>query len=92
NKRYLVKELKLSPISLNIELINNLEDKIKNPVSNFYNEVTITMKDGKNIDLISSGANTNPLKSTINMIFEKPIDVKQIYTINIGNLTIKINQ
>ena len=50
------------------------------------------MKDGKNIDLISSGANTNPLKSTINMIFEKPIDVKQIYTINIGNLTIKINQ
>lgn len=88
NKKYTVKELKLSPIALNITLKNNIKDSIENPIHNFTNLVSVILKNGLEVEVSNSGSSTNSLSSSINIMFKKPIDPSQIDKIKIGNLEI----
>jgi len=90
-KRYTVKNIKLSPISLNVQLRNNILDNIKNPVHNLRDIVTVVMKDGSTVEIGSLGTSTNALTATMNLIFKQPIDCTLIESVIIGNIEIKIN-
>ncbi|MDF2677219.1 MAG: exported protein of unknown function [Bacillota bacterium] len=91
-KRYKIENVKLSPISLNVELKNNLIDNIDNPQhNNILDEVSVVLKDGSNIKSISSGSSSNAFSASINMIFEKPVDVLTIDYIKIGDIKVYFN-
>lgn len=90
-KRYTVKNIKLSPISLNIELRNNIIDEIENPAHNLDGIVSVIMKDGTVMKIGNAGISTNPLSATMNFIFNQPVDIYRIDSIKIGNLVINVN-
>lgn len=90
-KRYTVENIKLSPISLNVQLRNNIVDNIENPVHNLNRIVSVIMKDGSIAEVVSSGTSTNALTATMNLIFKQPIDSKLVDKVKIGNIEIKIN-
>ncbi|MBP1926638.1 hypothetical protein J2Z76_002507 [Sedimentibacter acidaminivorans] len=90
-KRYTIKNIKISPISLNVQMRNNLVDNIENPVHKLHDILTVTMKDGTEVEIGSSGTSTNPLTATLNLIFTKPVDVTQIDKITVGDLEIELN-
>ncbi|MGB4437632.1 MAG: hypothetical protein WBJ13_00080, partial [Sedimentibacter sp.] len=91
-KRYTVESIKLSPISLNIQLRNNILDNIENPVHNLTDIVTVIMKDGSIAEVGSSGTNTNALNATMNFIFKQPIDLTLVDKVVIENVEININK
>jgi len=91
-KRYTVENIKLSPISLNIQLRNNILDNIENPVHNLTDIVTVIMKDGSSVEVGSSGTSTNALKATMNFIFKQPIDLTLVDKVVIENIEININE
>lgn len=90
-KRYTVKNIKLSPISLNIELRNNIVDEIKNPMDDLGDIVAVNMKDGSVIKIRNSSISSNPLSATMNFIFRQPVDTSLIDTVKIDNIEIKVN-
>ena len=90
-KRYTVRNIKISPIALNVQLRNNILDNIENPVHNLDGIVTIIMEDGSIVEIGSSGTSTNALTSTINLIFKQPIDMTKIDAVKIVDLEIKVN-
>ena len=87
-KRYLVKNIKISPIALNVELKNNLSDNFDEPIHNLYRKVSVVMKDGSIIEPSSSGASTNAFGASINLTLEKPINTAEIGKIIIGDMEI----
>jgi len=92
-KRYTVKNIKISPIALNVELRNNLSDKYNDPVHyDFYRKVSVVMKDGTKIEPSSSGSSTNPFNTTVNLMFEKPINTAEIGKIIIGDIEISCDK
>lgn len=91
-KRYTVESIKLSPISLNIQLRNNILDNIENPVHNLTDIVTVIMKDGSIVEVGSSGTSTNALNATMNFIFKQPIDLTLVDKVVIENVEININK
>ncbi len=91
-KRYLIKEVKISPISLTVKLNNDIIDNIKNRKHNFNDVVTVVMKDGTTVELSSWGTSTNPLTSTLTMIFQKPVDVNNIKSVIISGIEVTINK
>ncbi|WP_312832844.1 DUF4179 domain-containing protein [Sedimentibacter saalensis] len=91
-KRYLIKELKISPISLTVKLNNDIIDNIKNRGHNFNGAVSVVMKDGSTAELSSWGASTRPLTSTLNTIFQKPVDVNNIKSVIISGTEVTINK
>lgn len=88
-KKYNIKNVKISPIALNIEMKNNLLDTFQEPAHNFNEAVSVVMKDGSTAEISSSGSSTNSLSSSINLMFKQPIDTTQIDIIKIGDLEIK---
>lgn len=86
NKMYTIKNIKISPIALNIEMNNNLIDTVEDPMHNFREAVSIIMDDGSTLEEASSGSSTNPLSSSINIMFQQPIDTTKIQKIKIGNI------
>lgn len=91
-KRYLVRELKISPISLTVKLNNDIIDNLKSRGHNFNGAVSVVMKDGTAIEMSSWGTSTNPLTSTLNMIFQKPVDVNNIKSVVISGIEVTINK
>lgn len=89
SKKYTVKNIKISPIALNIEMKNNIIDTIEDPTHNFSEAVSIIMKDGSTPEITSSGSSTNSLSSSVNLMFKQPIDTTQIEKVIIGNLEIQ---
>lgn len=90
-KRYIVKNIKISPIAVNVEMDNNLLDNVEDPVHDFNESVSIIMKDGSTIELSGGGSSTNALSSSINLMFKKPIDTAEIQKIKIGTIEYKFN-
>lgn len=88
-KKYNIKNIKISPIALNIEMKNNLLDTFEEPSHNFSEAVSVVMKDGSTVEVSSGGSSTNFLSSSINLMFKQPIDTIQIDKIKIGDLEIK---
>jgi hypothetical protein len=91
-KRYLVREVKISPISLTVKLNNDILDNINNRGHNFNDAVRVVMKDGTTVEPSSGGTSTNPLTSTITMIFQKPVDVNNIKSVVISGIEVTINK
>jgi hypothetical protein len=89
--RYTVKNIKVSPIAINVEMSNNLLDKMNNLVYNLSNGVSVVMKDGSTVEVSESGSNTNTLISTVNLMFKQPIDMKQIDKVIIGNIEVFVD-
>jgi len=87
-KRYTVKNLKISPIALNVGLKNNLSDKYDNPVHDFNEAVSVIMKDGTKIEPTSSGSGSNSLTSYIYLMFKQPINIREIDRIIIGDIEV----
>jgi hypothetical protein len=87
-KRYTVKNIKISPIALNVELKNNLSNNFDEPIHNLYRKVSVVMKDGSIIEPSSSGASTNAFGASINLTLEKPINTAEIGKIIIGDMEI----
>ncbi len=88
NKKYIVKNIKISSIALNIEMSNNLADTMEHPSHNFNDAAAVIMKDGTTPENSGSGSSTNSLSSAINIMFKQPIDITQIEKITIGTLEI----
>lgn len=92
-KRYTVKNIKISPIALNVELRNNLTDKYDDPVHyDFYEKVSVLMKDGTIIEPSSSGSSSNPFNTSINLMFKQPINTAEIDKIIIGDIEISYDK
>lgn len=90
NKKYTVKNIKISPIALNVELRNDLLDTFEDPTHNFSEKVSVIMKDGSILEISSSGSSTNSLSSSINLMFKQPINTTKIEKISIGNIEIEL--
>lgn len=90
DKNYTVKNIKISPIALNIEMENDLLDTLEDPTHNFSDEVSIVMKDGSTPEISGSGSSTNSLSSSVNLMFKQPIDTTKIEKVQIGNLSIQL--
>lgn len=91
-KRYLIDELKISPISLTVKLNNDIIDNIKNRGHNFNEAVSVVMNDGTTVELSSWGTSTRALTSTLTMIFQKPVDVNSIKSVVISGVEVTINK
>lgn len=91
-KRYLIRELKISPISLSVKLNNDIIDSIKDRRHNFDGAVSVVMKDGTTVEISNWGTSTRPLISTINTIFQKPVDVDNIKSVIIAGTEVTINK
>jgi hypothetical protein len=87
-KRYTVKNIKISPIALNVELKNNLSDKYDDPVHELYGKVSVIMKDGRKIEPSSSGSSSNSINTSINLMFNQPVNTADIGKIIIGDMEI----
>ena len=87
-KRYTVKNIKISPIALNVELKNNLSDKYDDPVHELYGKVSVIMKDGRKIEPSSSGSSSNSINTSINLMFNQPVNTADIGKIIIGDTEI----
>jgi hypothetical protein len=90
-KRYIVKNIKISPIALNVQMKNSLIDNIRNPGYELNDIAKVIMKDGSAVEIVSGGTSTNTFTSTLNLIFTQPIDIIQIDKVKVGDLEIKIN-
>lgn len=90
-KKYTVKNIKISPIALNVQMNNNLIDNIENPGHKLYDVAKVIMKDGSAVEIGSSGTSTNTFTSTLNLIFTQPIDITRIDKVKVGDLEIKLN-
>lgn len=90
NKKYIVKNIKISPIALNIEMNNDLLDTFENPNHNFSEAVSVIMNDGTSPEISGSGSSTNSLSSYINIMFKQPLDSTEIRKIIIGNIEIEL--
>ncbi len=90
-KRYTVKNIKISPIALNVQMKNNLIDNIENPGHKLHDVAKVIMEDGSKVEIISSGTSTNSLTATLNLIFAQPIDITKIDKVIVGDLEIQIN-
>lgn len=91
-KKYTVKNIKVSPIAINIEMKNNLADTLEKPSHNFGEAISVIMKDGSTAEISGSGSSTNSLSSSVNLMFKQPIDTSKIEKIKIGNLEIPITR
>lgn len=90
DKKYTVKDIKISPIALNIEVKNDLTDTVEDPTHNFSEKVSIIMNDGSIAEISSSGSSTNSSSSSVNLMFKQPIDTKKIQKIKIGDLELNL--
>lgn len=88
-KKYTVKNVKISPIAVNIEMKNNLAETLKDPAHNLTDAASVIMKDGTTAELSSGGSGTNALSSSVNLMFKRPIDTNEIEKIKIGDIEIK---
>lgn len=89
-KKYTVKNIKLSPLSLNVKLKNNILDNMENRSHNLNDAVTVIMEDGSIVELSSWGASTNPLTSSINLMFKQPVDMTKIDVVKIADLDVEV--
>jgi hypothetical protein len=87
-KKYTVKNIKISPIALNVELKNNLSNNFNNPLHDLRGKISVVMKDGREIEPSSRGSSSNPFEVSINLMFEKPINTAEIGKIIIGDMEI----
>lgn len=90
DKKYTVKNIKISPIALNIEMNNDFLDTFENPSHNFSEVVSVIMDDGSTPEISGSGSSTNSLFSSINIMFKLPIDTTKIQKVKIGNIEIEL--
>lgn len=90
-KKYTVKNIKISPIALNVQMNNNLIDNIENPGHELHDIAKVIMKNGSLVEIGSSGTSTNTFTTTLNLIFTQPIDITQIDKVKVGDLEIKLN-
>lgn len=88
-KKYTVKNMKISPIALNVEMVNDLLDAAEDPTHNFDESVSVIMKDGLTAEIYYNGSSTNDVASSVNLMFRQPIDTTQIEKIKIGDMEIK---
>lgn len=88
DKQYTVKNIKISPIAINVGLNNNLLNNYDNPVHDFNEAISVIMKDKTIIEPTSSGSGSNPLTSYVYLMFKQPINTKQIDRIVIGDIEI----
>lgn len=86
-REYTVRNLKISPISVNVEMVNKLTD-YKDGHNNLSSQVSVILKDGSVVKASQSGSSTNMINSSINLMFERPVDTSQIEKIIIGSIEI----
>jgi len=91
-KRYNIQNIKISPISLNVKLNNNIKDNLANGSHNLNNAVKVIMKDGSVVELSGWGASTNTLTSTINLIFKQPVDMSKIDIVKIVDIEVYVQK
>lgn len=90
-REYTVRNLKISPISINIEMLNNLtdyKDELRHSISE---DVSVILKDGSVVEVNQRGSSSNKLTSGINLMFERPVDTSQIEKIIVGSIEIHLN-
>ncbi|MGB4438160.1 MAG: hypothetical protein WBJ13_02820 [Sedimentibacter sp.] len=91
-KRYNIQNIKISPISLNVKLNNNIKDNLANSSHNLNDAVKVIMKDGSVVELSGWGASTNTLTSTINLIFKQPVDMSKIDIVKIVDVEVYVQK
>lgn len=91
DKKFTIKNFKLSPISLVVTLKESLLDKESDPVTNLDNSLSINLKDGTVVECNRNTTSTGGTNATIITQFAKPIDINSIISITVGNETIEIN-
>jgi len=91
-KRYNIQNIKISPISLNVRLNNNIKDNLSNSSHNLNDAVKVIMNDGSVVELSSWGSSTNTFTSTINLMFKQPVDISKIATVKIADVEVNIQK
>ncbi|HBD64670.1 MAG TPA: hypothetical protein DC038_09570, partial [Clostridiales bacterium] len=90
-RNYTVKNIKFSPISINVEISNKLLKPEEKTYHDFSNSVTVILKDGSEAEVNQSGSSTNALSSSLNVMFKQPIDIRQIDRIRVGSLEVPVD-
>lgn len=90
-RNYTVKNIKFSPISINVEMSNMLLKPEEKTYHDFSNAVTVILKDGLEAEVNQSGSSTNALSSSLNVMFKQPIDIRQIDRIKVGSLEVPVD-
>jgi len=90
-RNYTVKNIKFSPISINVEMSNKLLKPEEKTYHDFSNSVTVILKDGSEAEVNQSGSSTNALSSSLNVMFKQPIDIRQIDRIRVGSLEVPVD-
>lgn len=90
-RNYTVKNIKFSPISINVEMGNKLLKSEEKTYHDFSDAVTVILKDGTEAEVNQSGSSTSGLSSSLNVMFKQPIDIRQIDRIKVGSLEVPVD-
>lgn len=88
-RKYTVDNIKISPLSLTVKMYNSILSGNERG-GRLNDSVEVIMEDGSKAEISSMGTSTNPLTSTINMIFLKPLDTTKIQKVKIGDIEIEM--
>ncbi len=83
-------EVKISPISIVIDIRRNLFDKINKPVNHEIKDIMVILDDGSTVKLNGANVSSNLTKICIIKQFESPVDVEAIREIVIEGYSVNI--
>ena len=90
NGIYSIKKVKISPISIVIDINRNVIDKINSPVNYELNDIRVVLNDGSTVKLNGGNLSSNFHKISIIKQFESPIDIENVKEIIIEGYSINI--
>lgn len=89
-EKYSIKDVKISPISIVIDIRRNLFDKINKPVNHDIKNIMVILDDGSTVKLNGANVSSNLTEICIIKQFESPVDIEAIREIIIEGYSINI--
>ena len=89
-KKYSIKDVKISPISIVIDIKRNLFDKINSPVNHDFKNIEVVLDDGSAVELNGANVSSNLNEICIIKQFVSPIDVEDVKELIIEGYSISI--
>ncbi len=89
-EKYSIKDVKISPISIVIDIRRNLFDKINKPVNHDIKNIMVILDDESTVKLNGANVSSNLTEICIIKQFESPVDIEAIREIIIEGYSINI--
>lgn len=92
NRTYWITSLRISPIAVSIDMNQSISNLWKSGylnISDLLDEISVTLKDGESVRIVSGGAGTKGIGYSFDCMFEKAIDLDEVDSIQFMGITLK---